>query len=127
MRTGGVATISMLVLLIVGTAIGALVGLFLGGTFHHAIVAVIAGLTGTFGAVVAHNTLIHRQIGVGSAEEPLPMIMMVYGLIAAVVASLGGLELAHLLHKPFPVWIGTLAGLLSSVLMGLLLIAYHTP
>lgn len=125
MRTGGVATVSMLVLLIVGTAIGALVGL--GGTFQPAIVAVIAGLTGTFGAVVAHNALIHRQIGVSSAEEPLPMVMMVYGLIAAVVASLGGLELAHLLHEPFPVWIGTLAGLLSSVLMGLLLIAYHTP
>ena len=53
--------------------------------------------------------------------------MMVYGLIAAVVASLGGLELAQLLHEPFPVWIGTLAGLLSSVSMGLLLIAYHTP
>ena len=127
MRTGGVATVSMLVMLIVGTAIGALVGLFLGGTFQHAIVAVIAGMLGTFGAVSVQNALVQQQIGVGQDQEPIPMAIMVCGLIAAVIASLGGLELAFLLHEPFPVWIGTLAGLLSSVVMGLITVAYHTP
>jgi hypothetical protein len=117
----------MLVMLIVGTAIGALVGLFLGGAFQHPILALIAGLTGTAGAVVARNALVHRQIGVAPDEEPIPMVVMVCGLIGAVAASLGGLELANLLHEPFPVWIGTLAGLLSSVLMGLITTAYHTP
>ena len=127
MRTGGVATVSMLVLLIVGTAIGALVGLVLGGSFQHAVVAIIAGMAGTFVAVIAQNALVHRQIGVGTEEEPIPMAIMVCGLIAAVAASLGGLELAFLLHEPFPVWIGTLAGLLSSVVMGLITVAYHAP
>jgi len=49
------------------------------------------------------------------------------GFIAAVVASLGGLELAHVFHEPFSVRIGMLAGLLSSALVGLVVIAYHTP
>ena len=127
MRTGGVATVSMLVMLIVGTAIGAFVGLLLGHTFQHPILALIAGLAGTAGAVVARNALVHRQIGIAPDEEAIPMVVMIYGLIAAIAASLGALELAHLLHEPFPVWIGTLAGLLSSVLMGLITIAYHTP
>ena len=124
MRTGGVATVSMLVMLTVGTAIGALVGLFLGHTFHHAIVAIIAGMAGTFVAVIAQNALVHRQIGVGTDEEPIPMVIMV---CCCRCASLGGLELAFLLHEPFPVWIGTLAGLLSSVVMGLITVAYHAP
>ena len=127
MRTGGVTTVSMLVMLIIGTAIGALVGLFLGHTFQHPIVAIVAGMAGTFGAVIAQNALVQRQIGVGHDQEPIPMAIMVCGLIAAVIASLGGLELAFLLHEPFPVWIGTLAGLLSSMVMGLITIAYHTP
>ena len=110
MRTGGVATVSMLVMLTVGTAIGALVGLFLGHTFQHAIVAIIAGMAGTFLAVISQNALVRRQIGVGTDQEPVPMLIMVCGLIAAVTASLGGLELAFLLHEPFPVWIGTWPG-----------------
>jgi hypothetical protein len=61
MRTGGVATVSMLVLLIVGTVIGALVGLALGGSFQHAIVAIIAGMAGTLAAVIAQNALVHGQ------------------------------------------------------------------
>jgi hypothetical protein len=28
---------------------------------------------------------------------------------------------------PLPVWIGALAGLLSSILMGLLMVTYHMP
>jgi hypothetical protein len=127
MRTGGIATVSILVMLTVGTAIGALVGLFLGHTFQHPIAAVVAGMAGTFVAVIAQNALVHRQIGVGTDEEPIPMVIMVCGLIAAVAASLGGLELASLLHEPFPVWIGTMAGLLSSVVMGLITVAYHAP
>ena len=127
MRTGGIATVSMLVMLIVGTSIGALVGLLLGSSFQHPVLALIAGLMGTAGAVVARNALIHRQIGIAPDEEPIPMVLMVYGLISAVAASLGGLELANLLHEPFPVWIGTLAGLLSSVLMGLITLTYRTP
>jgi hypothetical protein len=128
MRTGGVTTVSMLVVLIVGTVIGALVGLVLGGSIRHgAILALIAGLAGTIGGVIVRNALVYRQIGVGPNDEAIPVVVVVYGVIAAIAGSLGGLELALLLHEPFPVWIGTLAGLLSSILMGLLMIAYHTP
>jgi Na+/citrate or Na+/malate symporter len=128
MRTGGVTTISMLVVLIVGTVIGAFVGLVLGGTIsHRAVLALVAGLAGTIGAAIVRNALVYRQIGVGPNDEAIPAVVVIYAAIAAIAGSLGGLELARLLHEPSPVWIGTLSGLLSSILMALLMIAYHTP
>ena len=128
MRTGGVAPISLLVFLIVGTITGGLVGLLLGGSIEPgAVLALVAGLAATVAAVTVRNGLVQRQIGVGSGEEPIPIEILTYGLIGALAGSLGGLELAQLLHEPIAVWVGLLSGLFSSLLMGLLLITYHTP
>jgi hypothetical protein len=127
MRTGDVAPVSLLVLLIVGTMTGGL-GLVLGGLIEPgAVLALVAGLAATVAAVAVRNGLVQRQIGVGSGEEPIPIEVLTYGLIGALAASLGGLELGQLLHEPSAVWVGILSGLLSSLLMGLLLITYHTP
>jgi len=38
-----------------------------------------------------------------------------------------GADFIAKLHEPFPVWTGALAGLLSSILMGLLMITYRMP
>ena len=51
---------------------------------------------------------------------------LIYGAMARIAGSLAGLEFAKL-HEPFPVWTGALAGLLSSILMGLLMITYRMP
>ena len=128
LRTGDVAPASLIVLLVVGAMTGALVGLLLGRSIEPgAILALVAGLAATIAAVAVRNGLVQRQIGVGSGEEPIPVEVLTYGLVGAFAGSLGGLELAELLHEPIAVWVGLLSGLLSSLLMGLLLITYHTP
>jgi hypothetical protein len=128
MRTGDVAPVSLLVLLLVGTMTGGSVGLLLGRSIEPgAILALVAGLLATIAAVAVRNGLVQRQIGVGSGEEPIPIEVLTYGLIGAIAGSLGGLELAQLLHEAIAVWVGLMSGLLSSLLMGLLLITYHTP
>ena len=122
----GATTLSLLVVLIVGTVVGALVGLVLGGTITHgSLLAIVAGLIATIAATTARNTLVFRKIRVGPNNSAIPTIVLVYAGIASLVGSLAGLELAMLLHEPFPVWIGALAGLLSSILMALLMITYH--
>ena len=123
---GGVTTVGLLVVILVGTAVGALVGLFLRGSIAHGVaLAVIAGLAATIVATVARNFLVSRKIGVGPDEAAVPTIVLIYGAMASIAGSLAGLELAKLLHEPFPVWTGALAGLLSSILMALLMITYH--
>jgi hypothetical protein len=122
----GVTTLSLLVVLFVGTIVGALVGLALGGTItHFSLLAIVAGLAATIAATSARNVLVFREIGVGPSDAAIPTIVLLYAGIASVVGSLAGLEVALLLHEPFPVWIGALSGLLSSILMGLLMITYH--
>jgi hypothetical protein len=122
----GVTTVSLLVVLFVGTIIGALVGMLLGNSIPpDAPLAILAGLTGTVAGAVARNALVDQGIGVGEYEAALPRTVLLFAVIASFVGSLAGLELALLLHEPFPVWIGALAGLLSSILTGLLVISYH--
>ena len=71
---------------------------------------------------------IDQGIAVGEYESALPTTVLIFTVIASVIGSLAGLELALLLHEPFPVWIGALAGLLSSILTGLIVVVYHhTP
>ena len=125
MPKGGVTTVSLLVVLLVGTGIGALVGLLAGSVSHGVVLALVAGLAGTIGAVIVRNALVHRKIGVGPDDTAIPITVATYALIASIAGSLAGLEVANLLHEAFPVWIGTLAGLMSSILMGLLMVTYH--
>jgi hypothetical protein len=124
---GGVTTVSLLVVILVGTAVGAVIGLLLRGSIAHGVVlAVIAGLAATLVATLARNFLVSRKIGVGPDDVAVPTVILIYGLIASIAGSLAGLELARLLHEPFPVWTGALAGLFSSILMALLMIAYRS-
>jgi hypothetical protein len=124
---GGVTSVGLLVVILVGTAVGALVGLLLRGSIAHGVaLAVIAGLTATIVATVARNFLVSRKIGVGPDDAAVPTIVLIYGAMASIAGSLAGLELAKLLHEPFPVWTGALAGLFSSILMALLMITYHS-
>ena len=124
---GGVTTVSLLVVILVGTAVGAVIGLLLRGSIAHGVaLAVIAGLAATIVATLARNFLVSRKIGVGPDDAAVPTIVLIYGAMASIAGSLAGLELAKLLHEPFPVWTGALAGLLSSILMALLMITYHS-
>ena len=125
---GGATTVGLLVVILVGTAVGALVGMVLRGSIAHGVtLAVSAGLAATIVATLARNFLVSRKIGVGPDDAAVPGVVLIYGAITSIAGSLAGLELAKLLHEPFPVWTGALAGLLSSILLGLLMITYHMP
>ena len=123
----GITTVSLLVFIVVGTAVGALVGLFVSPIAHGQVLAIVAGLVGTIVATIARNVLVFWEIGAGPDEAAIPWVVLLYGVIASLAGSLAGYEIAALYEELLPLIIGGLAGLLSSILMGLIMIAYHMP
>jgi hypothetical protein len=117
---------SILVVVFTAAVVGALIGLGLGGFIGNAVVlALIAGFVGTLAASVVRNTLLHRFSGVGPDDSRVPGVVLTYAAIASVAGSLAGHDVATLVADVAPVWIGTLAGLFSAVLMALLMITYY--
>ena len=117
---------SILVVVFTAAVVGALIGLGLGGFVSNPVVlALIAGFLGTLAASVVRNTLVHRFSGMGPDDSRVPNVVLTYAVIASIAGSLAGHDIATLAGEASPVWIGTLAGLFSSVLMALLMITYY--
>ena len=118
---------NLLIVLIVGTVVGALVGLGLGGYFGNQLyLAILAGFLGTILGGFARNFIMARGSG-GSDELRTPGLVIVYAAVASLAASAAALEIAQQSHlEDSPVWIGTLAGLFAAILMAMLMITYHT-
>ncbi len=118
---------SLLIVLIVGTAVGALTGLAIGTSLGALSVAIIAGFLGTVAGAVVRNFIISRGAGKGPDDSKTPMLVIVYAAIASLAASAGALELAQRSDLgDTRIWIGTLAGLFAAIVMAMLMIAYHT-
>jgi chromate transport protein ChrA len=118
---------SLLIVLIVGTVIGALTGLAIGTSLGGLSMAIVAGFLGTVAGAVVRNFIISRGVGVGPDDSRTPMLVIVYAVIASLAASAGALELAQRSDLgDSRIWIGTLAGLFASIVMAMLMIAYHT-
>jgi uncharacterized membrane protein len=119
-------TANLLVVLLVGTAVGALAGAALGSFFPHSLyLGIVAGFLATIIAGVVRNWVIKRITGVGPYTSSIPALVILYSAIASLAGSAAAVEVAHASHHDSPVWIGTLAGLFSSILMALLMIAYY--
>jgi tellurite resistance protein TehA-like permease len=118
---------NLLIVLIVGIVVGALVGLGLGGYFGNQLyLAILAGFLGTIIGGLARNYIMVRRTG-GSDEERTPLLVIVFAAIASLAGSSAALEVAQQSHlEDSSVWIGTLAGLFSAILMAMLMIVYHT-
>ena len=115
-------TASLLIVLIAGTAVGAIVGLGLGGGIDLWYLALLAGFLGSTIAVLVRNFILARGAGLGPDDSGTPVVVMVF----AAVASLA-LEVAeHSGLGDSSVWIGTLAGLFASILLAMLMVTYHT-
>ncbi|HET7211534.1 MAG TPA: hypothetical protein VFI85_07310, partial [Methyloceanibacter sp.] len=84
---------SLLIVLIVGTAVGALTGLAIGTSLGALSVAVLAGFLGTVAGAVVRNFIISRGAGKGPDDSKTPMLVIVYAAIASLAASAGALEL----------------------------------
>ena len=117
---------SLLIVLIVGTVVGALTGLIVGGSLEALYLAILAGFLGTVIAAIVRNFIMVRGSGVGPDDSRTPMLVIVYSAVASLAGSSAAIEVARLSEVSSPVWIGTLAGLFSSILLGMLMITYHT-
>jgi low temperature requirement protein LtrA len=114
---------NLLIILIVGTVVGALVGLGLGSFFGNQLyLAIVAGFLGTIIGGFARNFIMARR----SADSRTPTLVIVYSAIASLAGSSAAMEVAQQSEVASSVWIGTLAGLFSAILMALLMITYHT-
>lgn len=118
---------SLLIVLLVGTAVGAVTGLFVGNALGSLSLAILAGFLGIIVGVLVRNFLVARAAGMGPDDTRTPIVVIVFGLVASLAGSAAALELAKRSDLAgAPVWIGTLAGLLASLLMAMLMITYYT-
>ena len=124
---GGAISMSIIILVLIATAIGAIVGLVLDGvTPGTRSLAIVAGLVATVLASIARYKLVFLGAGKGVDESKVPGVLVVNAAIASIAGSLAAHDLAGLIaDPPSSVIIGTFAGLLSAVLMALLMITYH--
>ncbi len=125
-ESSGITTLSLLIFIVVGTGVAALVGFVLDSTAHGRILAILSGLAGTIVATIVRRALVVWGIGIGPGKASIPLVLL-YSATASLVGGLTGYEIAVLYDELLPLIIGGLAGLLSSILMGLLVLTYQMP
>lgn len=113
---------SLLVILFVGTVVGALTGLVVGPDFGNLGLALLAGLLGSIAAVVVRNRLLAADGG----DEHTPAFVAVYAILAALIGSMAAKEFADFSEITAPVGIGAIAGMSAALLLALIMLAYHT-
>ena len=122
----GVTSASLIVVIVVAAAEGAIVGGILGDYAPPVAIALAAGIVATVVAVLVRNKLVHRLSGAGPDEGRIPVVVAVFGIIGSIAGSLAGKEVLDQAGGAYTsVWLGTVAGLASAVLVGLLMITYH--
>jgi hypothetical protein len=116
---------NLLVVLLIGAAVGAVIGLGLGGVISNALwLGIVSGFLATIIAGLVRNFLVSRGM-LGPKVKTLPGIVILYAVIVSIAGSAGAVEIDQASGFTSPVWIGTLAGLFSGILMALLTITYH--
>ena len=116
---------NLLVVLLISTVVGALVGLGLGGVITHPLwLGMISGFLATILAGMVRNYLVSRGV-LGPKGAPIPAVVILYTIIASMAGSAGAVEVVQAKGSSAPVLIGTLAGLFSAILTALLMITYY--
>ena len=122
----GITTASLLVIILVAAAVGAIVGGIIGTSLETAPLALASGFVATIAAIIVRNKLLNRLTGVGPDDFKIPTVIGVFAIIASIAGSLASKEILDQVGGEWsPVWIGTVAGLASAILMALLMITYH--
>jgi hypothetical protein len=118
---------NLLIVLLVGTVVGAVAGLGLGDFFSNPwYLAIVAGFLGTIVAAFVRDFIVRRGGALGPDSSRIPSLVLVYAVIASLAGSSAATEVAQQSDMTASVWVGTLAGLFSSILMSMLMIAYFT-
>lgn len=124
----GVISASIIIIVLVATVIGAIVGVLLDGISPGTrTLAIAAGFIATVLASIARYKVVFLGAGAGVDESRVPTVLVVNAAIASIAGSLAAHDLANSMDASISsVFLGALAGLLSAVLMALLMITYHT-
>jgi tellurite resistance protein TehA-like permease len=118
---------NLLILLVVGVAVGAMTGVALSGIITNLLLLTfIAGLLATLIAGGVRNYIMVRGSGAGPDDSRIPTMVLVFSAIASLAGSSASIEVARLSEVWSPVWLGTLAGLFSCILLAMLMIVYYT-
>ena len=118
---------NLLIVLLVGTVVGALVGLGVGGLFANQwYLAIVAGFIATIVGGIARDFVVRRGGGLGPDSSRIPARVLMYSAVASLAGSSAAMEVAQQSEVSASVWIGTLAGLFSAILMAMLMVTYHT-
>jgi hypothetical protein len=120
-------TASVLIVMIVATVVGGLIGMVLGGSLNVFVLAITAGFLGVIAAAIVRNYILVRVAQSGPDDSGIPAIIVVFSLVASVAGSLAAEdeEISDELLQFPPALLGAFAGLLSSVLMVMLMVTYH--
>ena len=118
-------TASVLIVMIVATVVGGVIGMVLGGTLNVFVLAIAAGFLGVIAAAIVRNYILVRVAQSGPDDSGIPAIIIVFSLVASVAGSLAAEELSDEVLQFPPALLGAFAGLLSSVLMVMLMVTYH--
>jgi len=123
----GAASASLMIVILVAAAVGAIVGGLLDQLgIDRTLLAIIAGFVATIAAVIARNVMIRQVWGAGPDESKIPMVVIVFVLVSSLAGSLAGHEILDDYHEFYSgIWVGTLAGLVSSLIMSMLMITYY--
>jgi hypothetical protein len=119
----GVTTASLLVVLLVATASGALAGAIVDHALPPVALAILSGVIATVSAGVVRNTLLVRAWGAAGVHDAgTPASVIVYAAVASLAGSLAAAEIVTSAGLPSPALVGTMAGVLSAALLGLLMV-----
>jgi hypothetical protein len=118
---------SVIIVLVVGAAVGALVGVFFGGLIDTWYLALLAGFLASILAAIIRSAILARGAGIGPDDSRLPVLVTVYAAVASLGAGSLALEVAERSDLAgAPVWVSTLAGLFAAVLLAILMVTYYT-
>jgi hypothetical protein len=123
----GVASASLVIVILVASAVGAVTGGLLDQMgVDRTLLAIIAGFVATIAAGVARHVLIRKVWGAGPDVTRVPTVVAVFVLVSSLAGSLASHDILHDYHEFYSgIWVGTLAGLLSSLIMAMLMITYY--
>lgn len=123
----GVTSASLIIVILVAAAVGAMVGGVLDQMgVDRTMLAIIAGFVAIIVAGIVRHVLVHNVWGAGPDVTRVPGVVIVFALVSSLAGSLAGHEILDDLHDFYSgIWVGTLAGMLSALIMAMLMITYY--
>ncbi len=120
-------SVNLLIVLVLCSVVGAFTGLVLGDLVGDLYLAIIAGILATVIAVAARNIRIPQLVVIYSAlaiERPIPVRLIIYSVIASLIAGAAAVGVATETDLTSSVIIGSLGGLFAGILMAMQMMVY---